>query len=669
MVQRNMPQTIRPETRRPSRSIQWLCAALSLLPLWFSPAQATITDLPENKAARQQFLDAEQALKKGRMKTYQALKQQLQTYPLLPYLEYQEITRHLSRQDSQTIRTFINKYADTPLSSRLRNNWLDLLADKHRWKTYLDFAKPGGSIKRQCHRLWALIETGQQQYAFTQIEPVWLSSRSRPKACDPVFKAWNDAGELTDALVWQRIGLAMQARQIRLARYLKRFLPNSEGNWVSLWIDIHRHPQKLMQNQRLQQNHPMRDKILVHGVRRLARKDPEKAFEFWQSLQVRGQFTDAQKLTVGRTLAANLMDTSGETFSRIIEQVVPKHLRLDPRLSDKQFRQALESQDWERVLATIAGLSESDRAKERWRYWRARALLQLGQQEKGNQLLETLAKNRSYYGFMATNRLGTRFTMAHAAIDVTDEIVDRIASQPGMQRARELKILHRPIGARREWNWALSNRSTEELKGAARLAQQWDWPSQAIITLAKIRHWNDLELRFPLTHRTLIDRQAKSLDIDHAWIYAILRQESAFITDARSSAGAMGLMQLMPRTARDVATSTRHGPFKTRDLLKPGINIKLGTSYLESIYQKLQNNPVLATAAYNAGPWRVMKWLPKESQPTDVWIETVPFRETREYLKRVLAYTVIYSHRLGEDPLNLPEEWLKPIALPEPVEG
>ncbi|MES9893211.1 MAG: transglycosylase SLT domain-containing protein, partial [Candidatus Thiodiazotropha sp.] len=212
---------------------------------------------------------------------------------------------------------------------------------------------------------------------------------------------------------------------------------------------------------------------------------------------------------------------------------------------------------------------------------------------------------------------------------------------------------------------ALKEANQDELKAAARLAQHWEWPSQSILTLARLRHWNDLELRFPLAHRQAIADQARDHGIDTAWIYAILRQESAFISDARSTAGARGLMQLMPKTAKQVAKELKQSPVKLEDLYQPEVNIKLGAGYLNKVYRQLQESPVLATAAYNAGPHRVLSWLPEQSQASDIWIETVPFKETREYLKRVFAYTVIYSYRLGNLPKTLPLEWMRPIKAPK----
>jgi soluble lytic murein transglycosylase len=345
-----------------------------------------------------------------------------------------------------------------------------------------------------------------------------------------------------------------------------------------------------------------------------------------------------------------------------LRDLVPPNLRFDPKFNEKMLQVALRTNDWKLVLDTVENLTVKEQKQEHWLYWHARALSELGRREEANKLLVELSKERSYYGFMAADHLGQGFSFLHQSLPVEQSLIEQTAALPGLRRARELLALERTLEARREWNLALQDRSPAELKAAARLAQEWDWPSQVILTLAKIRYWNDLELRFPLNHRQQVDRQAKDHGLDSAWIYAIVRQESAFSVDARSSAGAIGLMQLMPRTAKEVATKTAYRSFEVNDLLQPEVNIELGAAYLNQIYRRLQENPVLATAAYNAGPSRVMGWLPDQPLATDVWIETVPFRETREYLKRVLAYTVIYNHRLGNHSARIPDKWQQPIG-------
>jgi soluble lytic murein transglycosylase len=634
-----------------------------LLVLILLPASVWGGILADNslEQSRQRFLAAEAALEQGEIGKYLKLKNRLKEYPLYSYLEFAEIELTLQQQKPVAVRAFIDHNGDTPLGRRLLDSWLNHLAKNQRWEEYLQFSTRGGSTTRRCQRLQALLKTGRTREALKQVEPLWLSGRSQPKACDPVFDAWMDAGRLTTDLVWQRIRLAMGQNRTRLTKYLKRFLPKEQQTWVDQWISLHHHPEIL---RRLPiESHPLSHEVIVHGIRRLARKDISQSISLWSLFYHDSGFTDRQHLKVSRTLAAYLVKNPDPALSQHLNTLIPSHLRQDPKISDKQFQAALQQKDWNQVLLTIYKLAEKEKNRERWRYWRARALIQLGNGREGEKLLTNLAKERSYYGFLAADRLGSNLNFHHQPLTATLSPDRLLADKPGLARARELKALGRERQARREWNLAMLGASEDELKSAALLARQWDWPSQSITALAKIRYWNDLELRFPLDYREQIDRQADAHGIDNAWIYAIMRQESAFTPDARSRAGALGLMQLMPQTARQVASTTYQRKIKTDDLLSPQVNIALGSSYLNQVYRQLQENPVLATAAYNAGPHRVIKWLPDNRQETDIWIETVPFHETREYLKRVLAYTLIYTHRLGDTPTQLPEKWLEPIGI------
>jgi soluble lytic murein transglycosylase len=493
------------------------------------------------------------------------------------------------------------------------------------------------------------------------VEPIWLYGYSRPKACDPVLSAWIHSGHLTERLVWQRVELAIESNQLPLATYLKRFLQSSEQPWVDRWIDLHQNPSN--PKKFLLESHPYADEIVVDTIKRLVRKDATKALNIWQEIHKDPRFSDQQQLSVARTLASFLALKNDEASLQRLRNLLPAQLRVDPKFSDKLLQVALRQNNWKLVLDIVEGLAPEEMQKEHWSYWHARALSQLGKHDKAEKILKSLSKERSYYGFMAADRLGYDFNFLHETLPVSKTLIDQTASLPGLIRARELLALDRTLEARREWNLALKDKSTNEQQGAAKLASEWNWPSQAILTLAKIRSWNDLELRFPLNYRQQVDQHAKDQGLDSAWVYAIVRQESAFSIDAQSHAGAIGLMQLMPATAKEVASKANNQSFKTNDLFQPDINIELGASYLKQIYRQLQENPILATAAYNAGPSRVINWLPEEPQATDVWIETVPFSETREYLKRVLAYTLIYNHRLGNTPERLPKKWQKPIGV------
>ncbi|MBV2089744.1 MAG: transglycosylase SLT domain-containing protein [Candidatus Thiodiazotropha sp. (ex Ctena orbiculata)] len=639
---------------------------ISLLPM---TSLAVEVNLNEEKLAlqRERFLGAETALSKGDMATYQAFREELIGYPLLVYLDYQETVKHIDQQSVQSISNRLSRLEGTPLQSMLNNQWLRFLSKHKLWQTYLQFSKPGGSVRQQCRRLQAMLKTGQAEQAYSEVPGLWLNGRSQPKVCDPVFKSWIDAGYLTEQQVWQRFNMAMSQRQTRLANYLKRYLSKAEQQIADLWLKLYRQPAKIAKLYGI--NHPMKDEMAIQVIRKLAWRDVEAAFGAWEKLQPMGIFSDKQQQKAIYALAGGLAREPDKQLNQRFNQLLPEQLKLDSRVSEKALQAALQVNDWTWVLQLVESLSATEKQQAQWQYWHARALTKLDRENEARAILKQLSQERSYYGFMAANQLGVPPKLEHIALQSDQTITAVMALNPGLQRARELHMLKRPMSARREWNLALKKATPEELKAAAHLAQNWSWPSQSIITLAKLRHWSDLELRFPLAHQETITGQARGHGIDRAWVYAILRQESAFISDARSSAGARGLMQLMPKTAKQVAKELKHSPLKLDDLFRPEVNIRLGTGYLNKIYRQLQENPVLATAAYNAGPHRVKSWLPDQTQATDIWIETIPFHETREYLKRVLAYTVIYNYRLGEQSKVVPKKWLTPIEARNRASG
>jgi soluble lytic murein transglycosylase len=641
--------------KHPSRLLVLL---LCLVPSFiFANAPA---EKPDREAQRAHFLLAEKAIKNDDP-AYAALRKKLIGYPLLPYLDFQKTVKNLKRQTPEQIRASLKSLSDTPLRDRLLNQWLALLAQEGLWHSYLSFSQPGGSVTRQCHRLQAQIRTGKLAQAYAQVAEIWLSGRSQPDACDPVFEAWIDAGLLTEELVWQRVALAMEKGRPRLANYLKRFLASRDSLWVDKWISLYQQPDRVSRVS-LGKSHPMFDDMVTQAVRRLAWRDVDAAFEAWQRLSAKLQFSDWQALQVARSLMGQLARQESRLSSQQVTALLPKrYLHLDAALAEKQLHYALQSGDWQLVLLTVKGLPKKEQNALQWRYWQARALLSLGRVAEGEAILKTLSGDRSYYGFLAAQRLGDQPSLQHEKLDADPALIEQLKQHPALGRAYELHRLGRSLQARREWNLALRQGSKAELRAAARLAQAWDWPSQAILTLTRLRQWNDLELRFPLAHRREITSQTRLTGLDKAWVYAILRQESAFMEDAKSRVGARGLMQLMPKTAASVAKELQLPKHHPDDLFNPELNIRLGTGYLNKVLKRLNQHPVLATAAYNAGPWRVESWLPKQAQAVDIWIETVPFRETREYLKRVLAYTVIYNYRLGEDSNGPPSRWLQPI--------
>jgi soluble lytic murein transglycosylase len=620
---------------------------------WFvlTPVNSAAATLEEQ---RNRFLEAEKALQKGENQRFQTLKSSIPEYPLYPYLEYQELKRNIATKSTSEIGDFLDRYPRTPLAEQLRNAWLDHLADRGRWKSYLNFYQASANTRRHCLYLQGLIKTGQKTAALDKVEPLWLHGRSQPKACDQVFQTWRQAGRLSSELVWQRIELAMDNRQTSLATYLQRFLPKTERKWLDIWLHLHRQPEELAKTSQLDIPSPLQQKILVHSVKRLAWKDSEQARSNWFRLSKLHTFSTALQERAAKVLTQAMIKEDHPNLLEFLDTVKPSQENW--QLAEIRLRAALAQHDWARLLHWIGELPEELKEKESWRYWRARALGERGEDPHVvKQLLQDLAQERSYYGFLAADRLGASYNLSHQPLNVDETRLSELANDPGLKRARELFLLGRMIPARREWASAVRELDKESLKAVAKLAYDWNWHARSIFALARAEFWHDLELRFPLEYRDYIDTRVSKNNLDIAWVFAVIRQESAFVRDAHSHAGALGLMQLMPRTARSEARRLKRRRPGTQDLLEPTTNIELGTAHLRRVMDKVDQNEVLATAAYNAGLHRVRTWLPEDKVAADLWVETVPFSETRRYLKRVLSYKVIYQKRLGLEPQRIKE--------------
>ncbi|WP_052469895.1 transglycosylase SLT domain-containing protein [Thiolapillus brandeum] len=616
-------------------------------------SQASLTD----QARRKAFQGAEKLALAGKPLPHQ-LESLLKGYPLYPYLEYARLKSRLSRVSATQVEAFLKKYADTPLASLLRSRWLSVLAKRNDWNNYLRFYQPQNNVARQCHYLHALIQTGRKEQAFGKVSALWLYGKSRPKACDPVFKAWRQAGKLTRELIWQRIGLAMDRGNIQLARYLKKSLPAAEHRWVDTWIQIHHKPQLAFSDKLLKKPHSQRFHILRDAAYRQIRKDPLAAIDYWNKLQQRFSFSPMDKHLVDRKLALWLVRKDAPEAIRFLTKLQP--CGHDTQLQEALARSALLHNDWNQVVRRIQEMPEEEQHTERWRYWMARALEQTGKRQQANALYAELASERSYYGFLSADRLGRNYRFAPRKTTVDPSIDNRISGHSAVPRIRELLALERWVDARREWRLLTSGLSSEEYKAAARLAKSWNWHDQAIFTLAKSDYWDDLELRFPLEHTQQVRHFSGRNGLDMSWVFGVIRQESAFNPSVRSYAGAIGLMQLMPATARYVSKKLlkrKKTPLR-KDLITPETNIELGTAYLADVLASLGENPVLATAAYNAGPHRVKRWLPRNRLPADIWVELIPFKETRGYVQRVFTYATIYDYRLKRNITRLSDRML-----------
>jgi soluble lytic murein transglycosylase len=599
---------------------------------------------------RQLFLEAEQAQKYKHDEDYQQFKYELTGYPLLMYLEYKEARDDLSKKIEISTRQFLRNNPDTRLAYKLRNDWLSKLIEQERWQEFLVVsANVILSNELRCHRVNALLATNKRQQAFSEIRSLWLTSDSLPE-CDNAFDIWHTSGQLTSDLVWQRIALAMEQNQSNLVRNIKKYLIEDDQQWVELWLKIYWNPDIIINANEFLSAHTWRETILIDGLARLAKKSPRAAPSAWNTLKSRYVFTAEQKSIARHSVASAYLSFATDD---VIEKITNIDGIVDANLQQRRILLALSQGRWVDVQTRIDALPQEEKSSLQWQYWKARSLEKLGRNTEANTLFAQVALDRTYYAFLAAERSGRDYYLVNRPLHVSSTLLNEMSQNKTVLCAKELRALGRMADARTEWRWLIKELDVPHLQAAARLAADWNWHDQAIFTLAKTGFWDDLNLRFPLEHKNLIQRYATENNIPVAWAFAILRQESTFASDAMSKSGALGLMQLMPATAKQVAGNLGKSFSSNMTVLQPEFNIALGTNYLSTVANKFDRHLVLATAAYNAGPGRVTKWLPHKATEADVWVENIPFQETKIYVQRVMAYMVLYEKRLGLKPSSI----------------
>lgn len=643
-------------------SIAGLCPSL----LWAVPHEIEQSNIVERVVnynstslaqQRERFLAAEKALRLRHRAEFQRILPTLTEYPLYPYLQYQYLKTRLHKTPAEELSTFLEQYQDVPVAKSLRKKLLRELARKGRWQQFLEFYAPTKNVRLQCQQLYALIRTGQVEAAYPGIKKIWLTGRSQPRTCNRVFRHWKAAGELTTELVWQRLALSLENGRRTLARYLVRSLPVKEQKLARLWIKLHRKPQLLSRYQQriAKSQHPMAPRLFLNVVKRLAQRAPQKAAEVWLDPETqhmaaeKDQFAVLKKIAV--TLARRQLPGAESWFSIIPDQYLNDSAR------EWRVRAALRQAQWPEALVALNALSPDQQASDRWQFWRARVNEELGNSTTAMTHFTSLAKNRSFYGFLAADRLGQPYAITDRPHETSAGTLFKIGQQAAVQRAHEFVRLNRMVDARREWHTATRQMTNDERVDAAKLVQLWGWAEQSILTMASTDQRDDLSLRFPLLYQQQVMNYSRREEINPAWTYGVIRRESAFVQDARSPVGAVGLMQLMPATAKYVS---RNMPKKYRGrgkLTQADTNLALGTRYLRKMLKRFAGQTVLATAAYNAGEHRIMRWLPEENTlDAERWIENIPFRETREYVTSVLAFTIIYADRLGFEQKRLSQQ-------------
>jgi soluble lytic murein transglycosylase len=605
----------------------------------------------QRKAERLYFLEAQKALNKNQMSRYKLILPKLKNYPLVAYLEYDELIDRLPALPHADVQKFFDGYPNSFLSERLRHRWLRTLAARELWADYrkaydTNLTDP----ELACLNLRARLFLGDKT-ALADVEPLWNIEKPQSKACDPVFAEWKQAGLLTPALIWERHAKAVRANEIQLATSLTQEMSPAQQAFALQYKNVAQTPRLILQTEYFNPEQAEVRASIELGLALYSETDALAALELWKTYSQSGLFTENECLQIHYALARQLLAQDKSDLADQLVSSLPHLSHTD--LLESLIREALRKQDWANSHRLIQRLPLDIQKSERWSYWLARTMEELQIKEiegkKPNDIYAEVSNTRSFYGFLSADKLGARYSLVDKPLALSKDFIRTVELNPGIQRAREFYLENDISAASREWLHTMRYLPEQELVAAGRLADNWGWYRQAIQTMSDAQLWNELQIRFPIVNSANVKNAARETSLNEYYIFAVTRQESAFKTDAKSPSGAIGLMQLLPSTAKSVAKKSGLS-FKEKDLLQPEKNITLGSRYLSQLLGTFDGNRILATAAYNAGPTRVKKWLNKEDSqklPYDVWIETIPYKETRNYVQNIMAFSVIYGYRMG----------------------
>lgn len=566
-------------------------------------------------------------------------------HPLHALARYWQLSLDLPHAADADVREFLETYSDSHLADRLRAEWLKVLGSRQDWARFAqEYPRlRDADAEITCYALtFRLDRSPDDSAATTEAKQLWFTGQALPAACESLFAQLARRGHLNLADVHARLRLALEAGNVSVARHIARYLPNEgQGELADLALAANDPERFLRLKARGVRGRGGRELVLF-AIDRLARIDLDRAVS-WLTRLVDALPSDDRAYAWGRLALVAARRHEGRAldwFARA--EGAP--------LSDVQLawkaRAALRASAWPQVVAAIDAMRAEEAARPEWRYWKARALAAQGLTQAAAEILGPLSRDGDYYGQLAREEVGAVITAPAAVYEPSEAEIQAIAARPAIQRALAFFAAGLHSEGVREWAFATRQFDDRALLSAARLARRHELYDRAIYSAERTRHLVDLELRYPTPHRTLIQDYVQKTGLDEAWVFGLIRQESRFVSTAKSSAGALGLMQLMPATARWVAKKLglSHARLDlARDL---DTNIALGTYYLKHVYDRLDGNPVLATAAYNAGPVRARRW--QDARPLEgaIYVESIPLTETRDYVKKVLANASIYALRL-----------------------
>lgn len=590
------------------------------------------------------FLAARDAFRAGDDTKLNILAQRLKHSLLEVYVAYYQLRLELDTADVGAIKAYLARPDDTPLIDRMRSEWLKTLAKKQQWELF-DSEYPRAIVEDAelaCYGLQSRLRS-RGAGVLREARDLWFSARDLPDSCTVLFDAAIDAGVISQQDIWQRLKLALEAGNVQLA---KSVVGRLTGNRAVSAIALERamdNPARYLERQSYDSRGERA--VALFALQRLAKQSPELAMTHWEKLA--GHFSDSERHYFYGWLAyeaARKHDAHALQWYSEADKTQLNEQQLAWRV-----RAALRAQNWQVVLSATDAMPEAQRNEATWRYWKARALLAEGRHAEALKIFAPLSAEHTFYGQLAGEELADTPVIGKFETTYRPDGHDiaSIENLPGVQRTLALYRMDLRTDALREWAWATRNFNDRELLAAAEIARRNEMYDRAINTAEKTVMLHDFSLRYLAPYRAAMRAHIRENGLEEAWVYGLMRQESRFVTSAKSGVGAAGLMQVMPSTARWIARKLGLKDYRESLLHQLDTNLTLGTYYMKNMLSSLDNSSVLASAAYNAGPGRARRWRADTPLEGAIYVETIPFDETRDYVKKVMSNTMYYAREFG----------------------
>jgi soluble lytic murein transglycosylase len=567
---------------------------------------------------------------------------EIEGHVLEGYVEYHRLRNRLPDAEPSQVLDFIERHADSPLGEWMRGQAISRYGEAGRFDRLLAVAdgEPSGT-ERRCHYYTALLDSEPQAAAEGGRE-LWHVGRSQPSACDTLFENLRSSGEIDQFAIWERKMLAWQLGESGLTRFLGRLLGNrwQEGRDAveqlqNSYADITRIPTCI--GPECRGSGPL-FAAAMHGF---TRADTEAAYEAWRKIAPHLPIEEEHLHAIEEDLAFYSLVRGIDQNLAWVDEALPRIGT--PRVLELRIRHALAERDWAGALTWLEQLPQESREESRWQYWKARAHEQLGDDERAEAAYAKAAQGRNFFAFAAADRIGRPYSLNLERSRFDEETRNEIARWPAVQRTEALKRIGEEGLANSEWQHAVTTASPREKRALADYAANRGWHARLVQTTIAGQLWDALDWRFPEAYRDHFLSWGQQTGVDPYLLMGITRRESAYNPNALSPAGARGLMQIMPGTATLLSRQLGISDPGPHGILDPELNIRLGSTYIRDMIDRYRGNRLAAAAAYNAGPSRVDRWLRDAPEEFDLFVESIPFRETRDYVQAVLAYRVIFE--------------------------